>query len=118
MSIATELADALEDGWLENVDLDRVDVDKLQAELRRLERVNAELVEALGRAYAKFGDFRMNWPGRVSLEGQQLLASMREALAFAEERDSQEVQDDYGTRSAREDGIRASLTSATKEQQK
>lgn len=46
MSRATELADALEEGWLENVDLDRVDVDKLQAELRRLDRVNAALVEA------------------------------------------------------------------------
>lgn len=45
MSRATELAEELEGCWLENHDSERIDVPMLQAELRRLDRVNAKLVE-------------------------------------------------------------------------
>jgi hypothetical protein len=104
VSTATELADLLVKRVRDQTDFLPT---KAAAELRRLDRVNAELVEALGRAYTKFGDFRMEWAGRHTMEGQSLLSAMRDALALAERREDRDVQDDYCTRAA--------LTSATKE---
>lgn len=44
---ALRLADAIQSGWLENVDPYKADIDMLQNELRRLHALNAELMEAL-----------------------------------------------------------------------
>ncbi len=60
-----------------------------------------QMLAALEAAYAKFGDYRFEWPGRSSARGQALLVSLREAIAAATGRDPREVQDDYGTRAAR-----------------
>ena len=60
-------------------------------------------LEALEAAYIKFADFRFDWPGRHTIPSQQLLSSMRDAIAAATGRSPLEVQDDYGTRAARGD---------------
>ena len=59
-----------------------------------------DLFAALEAAYERFGDYRSDWRGRISIEGQSLLSKMRDALVMATGRDPQSVQDDYGTRLA------------------
>jgi hypothetical protein len=44
---ALRLADAIQLGWLENVDADKADIDMIQTELRRLRAENEELRQAL-----------------------------------------------------------------------
>jgi hypothetical protein len=47
---ALRLADAIELGWLENVDADKADIDMIQTELRRLHAENQALRQALAEA--------------------------------------------------------------------
>jgi Zn finger protein HypA/HybF involved in hydrogenase expression len=44
---ALRLADAIQLGWLENVDADKADIDMIQTELRRLHAENQALRQAL-----------------------------------------------------------------------
>ena len=44
---ALRLADAIDNGWLENVDSEKVGVSDIQTELRRLHAVNREMLNAL-----------------------------------------------------------------------
>ena len=53
---ALRLADAIDLGWLENVDPDKADIDMIQTELRRLHAVNEELLEALKAMLAIWED--------------------------------------------------------------
>lgn len=46
-------------------------------------------------AYTILADIRHEWKGRNTEEGQAALAAMRHAIAAAEGRDQQEVQDEY-----------------------
>ena len=58
--LALRLADAIDLGWLENVDPDKADIDMIQTELRRLSAVNAELLEALKFVMSAHGE-QLDW---------------------------------------------------------
>lgn len=64
-----------------------------------------ELLIEIERQYTELADYRNNWPGRSTLEGQAKLVRMRDLIAKATGRSEQEVQDDYGTRLARAESV-------------
>jgi len=97
MSRASELADNLEvvhkNTWCNNVEMDAA------AELRRLDRVNAELVEALEKIERWFGEFPST--GEFWKDGTE--------ISYAAQYGSN------GERDFMRSIARAALTSATKE---
>lgn len=68
------------------------------------------ILPALEAAYAHFGDWTFDWPGRITPAGQTLLGLMRDAIAVATGRTPQEVQDDYGTRAHRAKVVKPSFS--------
>ena len=61
--------------------------------LLNLLRERIELLEATEAAYTLFGDFKSNWPGRITPTGQGLLIQMRGAIAQTTGRKEKEVQE-------------------------
>lgn len=67
------------------------------------ERVRAAAPDLLAQVeaqYIELADYTNDWPGRHTLVGQRKLADLRDLIAAATGRSSQDVQDDYGFRAA------------------
>lgn len=59
-----------------------------------------DLLTALESAYEMLADIHHEWPKRSTREGQRLLCQLRDAISKATDRDTEDVQNDFGTRSA------------------
>jgi hypothetical protein len=79
------------------------DVEVMRANARLIAAA-PELLEEVEAQYIELADFRNNWPGRHTIPGQAKLSRLRDLIAKATGRSEQDVQDDYGTRLAREAG--------------
>lgn len=62
------------------------------------------LFAEIEREYIELADYTNNWLGRHTMKGQSKLGRLRDLIATATGRSSQDVQDDYGTRAARARG--------------
>lgn len=67
----------------------------------RLISAAPDLLAATKIAYTILADIRHDWAGRHTAEGQGALCAMRDAIAKAECREAEEVQDEYSNPSRR-----------------
>lgn len=54
---------------------------------------SADDTNLLQRAYNVLADFRHEWPGRDTIDGQSLLVSLRVRVALGMDRENQDIQD-------------------------
>lgn len=54
-----------------------------------------KILTAATAAYARLSEFRNNWPGRGSIEGQLLLCNLRDAIAEETGQTAQQVQESH-----------------------
>lgn len=68
----------------------------------RLMAASSDLLGEIERQYIELADYRNEWPGRSTPAGQAKLIRMRDLIAKATGRSERDVQDDCGTRAARD----------------